>query len=459
MKPWTLSDIAACLGSSPESGDLSAPLSGVSTDSRTLERGSLFVPLVGENFDGHDYVRAVIEEKGAIGVVWSRSDIPDWLRSASHVAVFAVDDTLAAYQALGLAWKNKLALRCIGITGSVGKTTCKEILAQLVEGQFAVHKSRANYNNDIGVPKTLLEAEPQHEIAVVEMGMRGRGEIERLAIAAGPEIGLITSIGTSHLELLGSREEIARAKGELLENLPSDGVAVLPFSDDYFSLLESLSTAPVLSYSAKPNSGADFCPERVVSTDAFSTTFVWSGTECRLPLPGEHHLHDAFAALAVGSHLGMSPQLLLDRVKKLHGPEGRAEWRSLRGAKFYMDAYNSAPESLRASLGVLRSCQGRKLAVLADMLELGPQGPEIHAEIGTELSSFGIDQALCFGPLSKHLVSAAKNAGVNAHWFNDKEKLTEYLNSELLEGDFVLVKASRGMALETVVDSIKERVG
>ena len=458
MSHWTLGDIAECLGSAVSGvTDNSSTISEISTDSRTLAKGSLFVPLVGEHFDGHDYAQMAIEERGAIGVVWSRPVLPEWLETNSSVSVFRVDDTLEAYQSLGLAWKNKLKLRCVGITGSVGKTTCKELLAELIEGQFFVHKSQANYNNDIGVPKTLLEAEPQDEIAIVEMGMRGRGEIERLAKVAGPEIGLITSIGTSHLELLGSREEIARAKGELLENLPPGGVSILPFSDDFFPLLKSLSSAPVVSYSAQANCGADFCPEKILSTSAFSTTFVWSGAECCLPLPGEHHLHDLFAVIAVGAYLGLSSELMLERVKWLKNPDGRADWRIINGAKFYVDAYNSAPESLRASLSVLKSCEGRKLAVLGDMLELGPEGPEIHSEVGRKLPDFSVDKVLGVGPLSEHLVSAAKKVGVDARWFNDKEELADYLDSELQKDDYVLVKGSRGMALETIVESIMTR--
>jgi len=434
-------------------------LSGISTDSRTLEEGSLFVPLVGENFDGHSYAQMAVEQCGARAIVWARQERPEWLASNPDVAVFPVADTLEAYQALGLYWKKKCQVRCIAVTGSVGKTTTKEFLGHFLSPRFDLHKSRANYNNDIGVPKTLLELQPKHEIVIVEMGMRGRGEIQRLVRASEPEVGIVTAIGTSHLELLGSREEIACAKAELVQGLPSDGRAILPKSDDFFALLCDRSAAGVVSFSSEPGSGADLEPDAILSEDAQSTVFTLEGQSYRLPLPGRHHLHDLFAVLATGYSLGLAVGDMLEALPTLGNPEGRAEWIELAGAQFYLDAYNSAPESLRASLGVLASCTGRRVAVLGDMLELGSQGLRAHREIGETLGQYGVALALCYGPLCESLAQQAKSTGVDAHWFAEKEELTEFLSRELREGDSVLVKASRGMALETVVDGIKERVG
>lgn len=455
---WTLGDIAEALG---ETQGLQAPglaVAGVSTDTRTLEQGSLFVPLVGENFDGHDYAEMAVRQKGARAVVWARKETPAWLEEFPEVRFFFVEDTLAAYQALGLYWKKKCKARCVAITGSVGKTTTKEFLAHFLEAHFSVHKSKANYNNDIGVPKTLLELRPEHEIVIVEMGMRGLGEIARLVRAAEPEVGIITAIGTSHIELLGSRENIARAKGELVQGLPVQGRAILPKSDDYIELLSELSNAPILSYSAGAEAGADIHPERTVAKDEESTTFVYSGKEYKLPLPGKHHLHDLFAVLATGSALGLEPNVMLESLSALKNPDGRAEWLSVGGARIYLDAYNSAPESLRASLDVLGQSRGRKIAVLGDMLELGEQGPVAHREIGAQLGDYGVSLALCYGPLSRETANQANADGVDARWFEEKKSLTQCLTQELREGDTVLVKASRGMALETVVNEIKERV-
>jgi UDP-N-acetylmuramoyl-tripeptide--D-alanyl-D-alanine ligase len=456
---WTLGDIATCLGVPALAGveyQPESPLSGVSTDSRTLERGSLFVPLVGEKFDGHDYARKAVQERGATAVVWSREEIPEWL--ASGAAVFRVNDTLDAYQALGLYWKKKCGVRAIAVTGSVGKTTTKEFLAHFLEPHFSIHKSRANFNNDIGVPKTLLELTPDHELVIVEMGMRGRHEIARLVRAAEPEVGVITAIGTSHIELLGSRENIARAKGELVEGLPADGYAVLPSSDSFYSLLKDLSVAPVAGYSAEPSTEG-LCPQAVLREDEQSTVFTYQGREYTLPLPGRHHLHDFFAVLAVGRSLGLEPETLLENIGTLGHPEGRAEWLTIGGARFYMDAYNSAPESLHASLGVLKACDGRRLAVLGDMLELGEVGPGAHREVGEALPDYGVDLVLGYGPLTEQLIDGARSKGVSAHWYEEKPGLAEHLQREIQQGVYVLVKASRGMALETVVNTLKERVG
>lgn len=423
----------------------------ISTDTRTLQPGSVFVPLVGENFDGHDYVDKAVS-MGSIGVVWGRQEIPESLRQ-SGVAIFPVSDTTVAYQALGLAHRKACGARCIGITGSVGKTTTKEFLAHLLEGEFRVHKSSKNFNNDIGVPLTLLGTRPEHDVVIVEMGMRGRGEIARLVRAAEPEVGLITGIGTSHMELLGSREGIARAKGELVEGLPATGRAVLPADDEFFALLSSLSGAPVTSYGA--DSG-QVSPELVLAEGPDGTRFRYQGRDYQLSPPGRHHLHDLMGALAAGLAVGASAEGMLAQLATLRNPEGRSEWLELEGARIYLDAYNSAPESLRAALAVVASCSGRRIAVLGDMLELGDASVPAHESVGQELPDYGIGLALCVGPLSRHTVEQARARGVEAHWFSDKIQLAEHLRQELSAGDTVLVKASRGMALETIVSQIKE---
>lgn len=451
MANWTLAEIGRCLGGpalTPERG--ATQVSSISTDTRTLTQGSVFVPLVGERFDGHNFVAKALEA-GCAGVVWARPEVPPELES---ITVFPVEDTLEAYQALGRHWKELCGVRCLGITGSIGKTTTKEMLAHLIGDSLVVHKNRKNYNNDIGVPLTLLELEPRHDLVIVEMGMRGLGQIARLVRCACPEVGIITAIGTSHLELLGSREAIARAKAELFEGLPSEGWAVSPQDDDFASLLKESSSGQVLSYSGKPDSAAQIKPDSIVASDAEGTTFIFAGGEHRLPLPGPHHLHDLFAVLAAGQALGLEWDQMLARLPSMSNPEGRAEWATIRQARFYLDCYNSAPESLRAALGVLSSCSGRRLAVLGDMLELGEGGVAAHQAIGRELADFGVDQAFCVGPLSQHL---AEQAGERGRWFESKEALTEALLEELLPGDSVLVKASRGLALETIVETVKEK--
>ncbi len=455
MTLWTLGDVAHCL-SSPDLGTHCLPernVSAICTDTRALGKDSLFVPLVGENFDGHDFAQKAVSS-GAAGIVWGRREIPQELLD-SGVSLFQVADTTAAYQALGLYHRKRCGVRCVAITGSVGKTTTKEFLGHLLESQFKVHRSSKNYNNDIGVPLTLLELSPDHDVVILEMGMRGRGQIARLVSASEPEVGLITGIGTSHLELLGSREEIARAKGELVEGLPKDGRAILPFSDEFYELLCSVANAPVLAYDAE-NTAAVVAPSQILEEDDAGTTFTFEGDTFRLPIPGRHHLHDLMGALSAGIALGADSRLMLATVASLSSPEGRAEWFELAGVKFFLDAYNSAPESLRASLGVLKACEGRKIAVLGDMLELGEASVPAHRAVGDDLLAYGVSRAYCVGPLSQHTVERASVSGVEATWYSSKPELAEQLRSDLRPGDKVLVKASRGLALETIVEFLKE---
>lgn len=448
MSLWTLGLVAHRLHLPVLAKPLASDqrVSSISTDSRTLEPGSVFVPLVGDRFDGHDYIEKALA-RGAVGVVWGRPEVPPSLLQ-SGVAVFQVPDTTLAYQALGLAHRLACQTRCVAITGSVGKTTTKEFLAHLLSSQMFVHRSEQNFNNDIGVPLTLLGLKPEHDVVIVEMGMRGPGQIARLVQAALPEVGLVTGIGSSHLELLGTREAIALAKSELVSGLPKDGRAILPAGDDFFSLLKSRSSAPVSSFGVDTG---DLHPLEILEADAWGTTFRLGAGIHRLNLGGLHHLHDLMGALAAGLALGVDLEAMLMTLPSLEHPEGRAEWIELHGAQVYLDAYNAAPESMRAALSVLSGCKARKVAVLGDMLELGPTALQAHRSLGEELASFGIDRLLGYGPLTREMVLAAKDLGVAAEHFSMKDDLSLALEEELHPGVAILVKASRGMALETVI--------
>lgn len=453
MRLWTLGEIAQSLGISGSALSCSQDtvITEVSTDTRTIKSGSLFVPLVGESFDGHDYAQKAIS-KGAAAILWGRPEKPCW-SSESKVQLLEVADTTKAYQKLGLAHRIACGVRCVAITGSVGKTTTKEFLAHLLAGQMKVHKSEKNFNNDIGVPLTLLGLKPEHDLVIVEMGMRGPGQIERLVEAARPEIGLITSIGTSHLEILGTRENIARAKAELVAGLPSDGRAILPAEDDFLALLQEFAKAPVLSFGLAKG---QVHPESIEDFAQNGTSFFMGGIKRMLLLPGRHHLVDLMAALAAGLALGADLEAMLAQLISLDSSLGRARWLNLEGARIYLDAYNAAPESMRASLEVVAGGKGRKIAVLGDMLELGSQAAQAHKQLGQELKSFAIDLALCYGPLSRYVVEEAKVNGVEAYHFEDKEELTLKLASLLSYDTTILIKASRGMALETVIESLEK---
>ncbi len=463
MTRWTLEEVADCLGRPAHDGEgsVSGVVTQISTDTRTVVPGALYVPLVGERFDGHDFLTEALT-KGAAAFVWARPEPPTGPAELSGAVRFQVPDSTFAYQALGRYRRRALDPICIGLTGSVGKTTTKEILARFL-GEFGpALASSKNFNNDIGVPLTLLDLRPEHRFAVLEMGMRGRGEIARLADCAEPNVGLITCIGTSHIELLGSRQAIAEAKGELIGALSDDGRAVLPLHDDFFDYLRTCSKAPVWAYSGRPaRAGADqsyrvIAPQEVLEADSESSTFRMLDLEWTLPLPGEHHMHDLFAALAILAALDLPLERALEQLSSLTPPEGRGEWHRLGDARVYFDAYNSAPESLRASLAVLAACRGRRLAVLADMLELGDYAEEAHRQIGRELSQYGVEQLFCYGTMARFIAEEARSTGVRTAEFESKDVLADALREALRDGDTVLMKGSRGMALETVLHNLSK---
>lgn len=425
----------------------------ISTDSREATAGALFVPLVGEQHDGHDHVEAALAA-GASGVLWSRRDEPP------AGPVIRVADTLQAYQDLGaFHLHRRLRIPAVAVTGSTGKTTTKDLLGCLLATRYRCGKSPGNFNNDVGVPKTLLSFGSDVQLAVMELGMRGRGQIARLARLLQPVAGMITNIGSSHLELLGSREEIARAKGELFQEMGSAGLCVVPHDDDFAALLRSLARGTVCSFSCHPDSQADVHPLRVRSLGLsgweveFEPGHLWT-----FPLPGEHHLIDLAGAWAVARHLGVDPaQAGVALAQVISGlSSGRMEKRALdNGVCLLNDAYNAAPDSMGSALQVLSYAPGRKLAVLGDMLELGLLEEQAHRELGEAVSRLQVDYLLAVGPRARALTEAARQSGLECDWVADAGAAVEPLRAHLRKGDTVLLKASRGVGLDRLVPEVE----
>ncbi len=314
---WTVGDILKATGGTPLGiCDNQRPIVEISTDSRSLSKGALFVPLKGERFDGHDYVKAAIEA-GAAFSLWSRSngELPD---DVPAERLISVDDTLSSYQRLAAYHLRRLRdVTVVAVTGSTGKTTTKDLIAHMLGTRYKVIKSHANYNNEIGVPMTILNLTPDHDVLVVEVAMRGRGQIAALSEILRPHVGVITNIGESHLELLGTREEIARAKGELLENLVHEGVAVLPAASEFLPLLRSCcKAATVITFSSDVKSSAEFRPEYLYCLGLKGWKIGVRGgsgiVELSLPVPGLHGVEDFMAALGVCVALGVSPEELVE---------------------------------------------------------------------------------------------------------------------------------------------------
>ena len=413
----------------------------ITTDTRELRKNALFVALVGEHFDGHEFVEQAIAN-GAIAAVVEQGKQPP------HLPCLPVADTLAAYQALGQWWRNQQPAKIVAITGSVGKTTTKELIAAALATQGRVHKTQANYNNDIGVPKTLLQIQPDHNFAVVEMGMRGPGEIARLAHIAVPDVAVITNVGTAHIGRLGSEQAIANAKCELLAELPTSGIAVL--NHDNARLMGTASTVWAGRTITFGLEGGDIQGHLLDSE-----TLEVQGVRLPLPLPGRHNALNLLAAIAVMQALnldwhGLSAGLEVDL------PSGRARRVVLPNNVVLLDeTYNAGVESMTAALHLLAETPGqRRIAVLGTMKELGEQSVTLHRQVGWVVSQLGLDHLLILAdPEEANALAEAAN-GVNATAFDNHSSLAQHLLKLLEPGDRVLLKASRSVALDRVVDQL-----
>jgi UDP-N-acetylmuramoyl-tripeptide--D-alanyl-D-alanine ligase len=456
----SLAEIAAMSGGTLSDGaPAGLPIQGVSKDTRTIEAGNLYVPLIGESFDGHAFVKDAVE-KGAAASFWQR----DRENPPAGVPLILVDDSLAALQQLAKAYRHQLDVRIVGITGSNGKTTTKDMTAAVLSTRFQVHKTMGNYNNHIGLPLTLLQLSEQTQIAVLEMGMSGRGEIEFLSRLAEPEIVVITNIGESHLLQLGSRTEIARAKTEIVSGLQENGVLVYngdePLIEQVLPELDEAGRRKAKSYrkvrfgAAKGN---DLFPtsHRLEGKGTYFTINTDPDQPVYVPLLGGHNVINALAAIAVGKHFGLRVDTMAEGLAKLVMTGMRIEVsESPAGVTILNDAYNASPTSMRAAISLLHelNAKGRKIAVLADMLELGDQEAEYHREIGRTLDPSKVHSVYVYGPLGKYIAEGARERFQpdRVRYYEEKEQLAHTLAAAAASGDVVLIKGSRGMRMEQV---------
>ncbi len=425
--------------------------SGVAIDSRQVQPGDLFIALPGEHRHGREFIPDAIS-RGAAGVIAEKQprDLPH------DVCFFQVDNTLAALQRLAAYWRGKYRVKVVGITGSVGKTTCKELTAAVLSSGYQVLKSEANLNTEIGLPLALLQLRPEHERVVLEMGMYGLGEIRLLCQMARPQIGVVTNVGPVHLERLGTLEAIAQAKAELVESLPVDGWAVLNGDDPLVAAMAERTSARVALFGESPQ-----CSVRgtVLSTSglegiSFRLACDDESVDVSAPLPGRHNLYNALAAATVGLADGLSLQEVaaalaaadvLLRLRVLSGPQG---------STILDDTYNASPASMLAALDLLAELPGRHLALLGDMLELGTFEEEGHCLVG-ERAAQTTDILYTVGERGRIIGEAAQAAGhQDVRFLASKEAAAAAIRETLSEGDHLLVKASRAMALETVIEEL-----
>lgn len=429
---------------------------GVSIDSRKIEQGNLFVPFKGENSDGHRFVEDALR-KGAAAALWQK-DVPN---PPLHLPILLVEDTLTALQELARSYRDELKVKTVGITGSNGKTTTKDMTANLLSLKYKVQKTEGNYNNHIGLPLTILALEEDTEIAVLEMGMSGRGEIDFLTKLARPEAVIITNIGESHLQDLGSREGIAEAKLEIVNGLQDNGL-VIYYGDEPLlnEKLESYMGSAALRTFGRTEKN-DVYPIRIEQNDSGST-FKINGTneDFYLPVLGTHNVLNALAAMIAASHFGVPYEKMNEGFSGLKLTNMRMELlEGKNGEKIINDAYNASPTSMNAAIELIANLPGykKKILVLGDMLELGPQEEDFHFTIGKSVDAEKVHYVFTFGKLGKFIAKGAERSlsVERVFAFTDKQPLIEELKKHVDNETIVLVKASRGMKLEEVVSALQ----
>ncbi len=430
---------------------------GYSIDSRTVAPGELFFAVRGERFDGHDFVASAIE-RGAIAAVVSRAKVASLPDAALAAPLLIADDPLIALQALAAHVRRQWGKRVIGVTGSAGKTTTKDAIATALSVNFNVLKSRGNLNNGFGLPLQLLRLEAEHEYAVIEMGMNHLGEIAALARIAAPDWGVVTNVGTAHIQnFTEGQAGIARAKFELVAALPSNGVAFLNCSDPFVSQFGRDFRGRVVYFGAGPC--AD--PQITEATEDLAGLHLRYRAGERegaftLDLLGAHNGTNAIAGLAVALEAGVDLDSAIKALETLTAGERRGEVVDIDGATILNDSYNSNPEALRSMIHTLASRPAKRRILMAgEMLELGEHGATLHAECGRAAAEAHLDMVVAVGGHAEHLATAACAAGVAAIFLPDAESAGEWLKQNLRQGDVVLVKGSRGVHLEKAIEILK----
>jgi UDP-N-acetylmuramoyl-tripeptide--D-alanyl-D-alanine ligase len=441
---------------------LDAPLHGqdarftrVTTDSRALAPGDLFVALKGDRFDGHDFIEQA-RAAGAAGALVS--DV-----QPSNLPQVIVKDTLAGLQDYAISWRGDFHIPFVAVTGSNGKTTVKQMLSAILARRGPVLATVGNLNNHIGVPLTLLSLREEHKTAVIEMGANHFGEIARLAEIARPDVGVVNNAGDAHLEGFGSREGVARAKGELFEAL-DDGVAVINADDDYAPLWRDLAGGDIITFGLSEDADVRAVHARPEPPDAptgmdFELRTPEGRQSVRLPLPGIHNVRNALAAAACAVALGMDARDIAGGLLNVRPVSGRLTWRkALGGARLLDDTYNANPTSLRAGLELLAAVQARRWLVLGDMGELGRGSEQMHFAAGEDARALGIERLYALGPLARE---AARGFGDGAVHFQDVGELIAEVRARLAADVALLVKGSRSSRMERVVAGLtgEEAVG
>lgn len=452
LKNMTLDNIAkACNGIYVGAESLkNIEITGVEKDSRLIEEGFLYLPFVGARVDGHDFIPQVFE-KGALCTLSERDlDIDK--------PYIKVDSVANALKDIAEFYREQLSCKIIGITGSVGKTSTKEMVASVLSEKYQVLKTEGNYNNEIGMPLTILKIRDNHQIAVIEMGISDFEEMHRLAKVAKPDVCVITNIGTCHLENLGDRDGVFRAKTEMFDYAKENYFVVLNGDDDKLIQVKEVNGSKPIFFGidTEQNVGVvSYQAKGVLGTEA-EIRYFDKKFHTMIPIPGFHMLYNAMAATCIGVHFDMTFEEIDSGIRKLKAISGRNNIFDVNGITVIDDCYNANPMSMKASLNVLSGADGRKVAILGDMFELGKDEINLHKQVGEAAANLKIDVVICIGHLSKNIAETAKQGAGKVYYFEEKSDFEANINDYIKQGDTVLIKASNGMKFQTIVRLIKD---
>jgi UDP-N-acetylmuramoyl-tripeptide--D-alanyl-D-alanine ligase len=458
MSPFTVRDLVRGTQGALVGGDLAIPVTGVGIDSRTLQVGEAFFAIRGPRFDGHAFLPEAAARGAAAVVV---DGLPDEIPLG--VPLVLVDDTTRALGRMATFHRRRFAIPVVAVTGSNGKTTTKEMIAAVLGRLGPVLKPEGSLNNQWGLPLTLLRLGPAHEAAALELGTSAPGEIAALAALCLPTVGVVTTVSPAHTELLGDLEGVQTEKGALVRAIPPEGRVVLNADDPRVLAMREWSRAPVVTYGARGAAEVRAEGEAEETAEGIRFTLGLGGARARVLLrfAGAHNVANALAAAAVGGLLGLPLGEIVAGLESARPPKGRCVWRRAGQARILDDTYNANPASVQAALRALLAAPApRRIVVLGDMLELGESGPEAHREVGRAVAALGVAEFLATGPLAALAVEAARERGLaESHHLPSWEDVVARLQKRLAPGDAVLVKGSRRMGMERVVDALVARLG
>ena len=459
-------EIVTATGGTLIRGNPDAMFEGLSTDSRDVGENNLFIPLLGERFDGHNFIPDAVK-KGAAGLLVQRgaSEIPEDV--LDNICVILVDDTLRALGDIANLWRNKFTIPVVAVTGSSGKTTTKEMIATVARLSGTVLKSRGNYNNLVGLPLSLLELNGGHEMAVVEMGTNRRGEIARLAAIANPDIGVITNVGPAHLEGFGSLNVVMEEKGDLFFNMRDDGIAIINRDDEFSRILADRWSGRNISFGIDENAfvRAESIFMRNEGGVSFTLKMGGTGKGIDMTVVGRHNIYNALACAAACRAMDIEYDLICEGLSAFRQIQGRMDVHRLKmGGTVIDDTYNANPTSTMEALKTLNDLKGKNesIVVLGDMLELGAEAERLHEEVGRAMAETGVGSIFLRGDFSGSMARGAIEEGFSEdhiYFVDTPDMMMEVLQSLLRGGDWILIKGSRNMKMEEFLNAIIEEFG